>query len=208
MKLYFLPHSSVEDLKRRLPENRDKYLAGEAATLLASVQKAESKVQVDEPPALALPTADDLKDAPNARAVYQWLHELNPIQASDGRVWSYLTHGVYADYTFRRWPIDKSSDVPTRIRERYFVEGQGLASLVRNAIARLWWFGYLTYDAETTGDLFELTDVLVSLQDIQVAFLERAIGRSRKILKTALKIWKERLKKGNISGKKSLENPF
>ena len=60
----------------------------------------------------------------------------------------------------------------------------------------------MTYDDETTSDRFELTDVLVSLQDIQVAFLERAIGRSRKILKTALKIWKERLKKGNdIKGK-------
>ena len=202
MNLRFLPYDSVENLKQGLPENQNKYLSGEAATLLTSTHLAESKIQVDEPPQLILPTGEDLKDAANARIVYQWLHKLNPVQASDARVWSYLTHAVYADYIFRRWPIEKTSDVPTRIRERYFVEGQGLASLVRNAIARLWWFGYLTYDDQASGDHFELTDVLVSLQDIQVAFLERAIGRSRNILKTALRVWKERLQKGDdIKGK-------
>jgi hypothetical protein len=202
MNLLFLSQTSVTNLKERVPETQDKYLSGQAATLLASAQIVQSKIQVDEPPDLTLPEADDLKDAVNARRVYQWLHSLSPVQACDDRVWAYLTHGVYSDYTFRRWPIDKTADVVTRICERYFVEGQGLASLVRNSIARLWWFGYLTYDEKSAGDRFELTDVLLSLQDIQVAFLERAIGRSRRILRTALKVWKERLERvDDIKGK-------
>ena len=202
MQLQFLSYGAVEKLKQAITENQDKYLAGKAGSLLAAIRLAESKIRVDDPPFLEFPKGEDLKDAPNARTVYQWLHQLNPIQASDPRIWSYLTHALYPEYTFRRWPIDKTSNVTTRIRERYFVEGQGLASLVRNAVARLWWFGYLTYDEQSSGDHFELTDVLVSLQDIQVAFLERAIGRSRNILKTALRVWKERLQRGDdIKGK-------
>jgi hypothetical protein len=196
MRLRIFPYTVVENLKQRISENQNAYLNGKAVGLIGSTPVAESKIEVDEAPALELPTGDDLNDAANARTLYQWLHLLSPVQASDSRIWSYLTHAVYSDYTFQRWPIDKSSDVATRIRERYFVEGQGLASLVRNAVARLWWFGYLTYDEQATSDHFELTNVLVSLQDIQVAFLERAIGRSRKILKTALKVWKERLQRG------------
>jgi hypothetical protein len=112
------------------------------------------------------------------------------VQASDPRLWVYLTHGAYADYTAARWPIDADSNVANRIRERYFLEGEGLASLVRNSVARLWWFGYLTRDSKQP-DPFELTDVLLSLQDIQVAFLERAIGRSPQILHGALRLWKK-----------------
>src|SRR5260370_25358345 len=202
MNLPFLSSGSVETLRRNLPENQSAYLTGQARNLLQSAQVEQSKIQVDEPPDLVLPAADDLEDATNSRRIYQWLNRLDPVQASDVRVWTYLTHDFYADYTFKRWPIEKTSDVLTRIRERYFVEGQGLASLVRNAIARLWWFGYLTYDEKAEGDTFELTDVLVSLQDIQVAFLERAIGRSRRILKTALRAWQERVKRGDdIKGK-------
>jgi hypothetical protein len=197
MNLPFLSSSSVETLKRNLSENQSAYLIGEARTLVKSAQVEQSKIQVDEPPDLVLPGVDDLKDAINSRRIYQWLHRLDPVQASDARVWTYLTHDFYADYTFKRWPIEKTSDILTRIRERYFVEGQGLASLVRNGIARLWWFGYLTYDETAEGHSFELTDVLVSLQDIQVAFLERAIGRSRRILRTALRVWQQRVERGD-----------
>jgi hypothetical protein len=72
------------------------------------------------------------------------------------------------------------------------VEGEGLASITRNSIARLWWFGHLTYD-RARSDHYELADVLLSLQDIQVAFLERTIGRSRRLLHTAMQLWKHRM---------------
>jgi hypothetical protein len=202
MSVQFLSNNTFEELKQRVPENQEAYISGQAATLLPPLNPKiiESRIQADAPPTLVSPT-EDLNDGANARLIFSWLSLLTPVQAADPRLWSYLTHANYADYTSKRWPIDPSFEVVTRIRERYFIEGQGLASLVRNAIARLWWFGYLTYD-DKRSDHFELTDVLVSLQDIQVAFLERAIGRSQAVLRSALQTWKERLAKGDeIKGK-------
>ena len=56
---------------------------------------------------------------------------------------------------------------------------------MQNAISRLWWFGYLTHDP-LRGNAFELTEALLSLQDVQVAFLERSLGRCKPLLKVVL----------------------
>jgi hypothetical protein len=194
MNLKFVSNRALAELRSRIDANRADYLAGRAAGVLDALDTAtavlESRIVADAPPKLEMPGEAGLRDAENVRRVFQWLHHLTPVQASDPRLWVYLTHGAYADYTAARWPIDAESNVADRIRERYFLEGEGLASLVRNSVARLWWFGYLTRDSKQ-ADPFELTDVLLSLQDIQVAFLERAIGRSPHILHGALRLWKK-----------------
>jgi hypothetical protein len=64
-----------------------------------------------------------------------------------------------------------------------------VATFVRNALSRLWWFGYLTYD-RGLGDHFEFTEILLGLQEIQVAMLERRFGRSRNVLRAILEILK------------------
>jgi hypothetical protein len=194
MNLKFVSNRALAELRSRIDANRADYIAGQAAGILNSLDTAtavlESRIMADAPPKLEMPSEAGLRDAENVRRVFQWLHHLTPVQASDPRLWAYLTHSAYADYTAARWPIDAESDVTDRVRDRYFLEGEGLASLVRNSIARLWWFGYLTRDSKQ-ADPFELTDVLLSLQDIQVAFLERAIGRSPSILRGALRLWKK-----------------
>jgi len=201
MNLKFISNRALSQLRGGIETNRDTYLSGHAKDLLASLDTAilESRIQADEAPKLEMPHDGRLYDAENVRRIYQWLHHLTPVQASDPRLWIYLTHGTYADYTAARWPIDASSQVKDRIRERYFLEGESLESLVRNSIARLWWFGHLSYDKEL-ADKFEMTDVLLSLQDIQSSFLERAIGRSSRILNGALRLWKKILsERGNLS---------
>ena len=70
------------------------------------------------------------------------------------------------------------------LKSRSF-RGTGVATFVRNGISRLRRFGHLTYDNKRTNP-FELTDVLLSLQDIQVAFLERSLGRCRPLLRAVL----------------------
>jgi hypothetical protein len=194
MNLQFMSNRAITQLREGIEANRAAYLSGQAETLVGALDGfvLESRIQADEPPKLEMPREGQLCDAENVRRVYQWLHHLTPVQASDPRLWTYLTHGAYANYTAARWPIGAESNVLDRVRERYFLEGEGLASLVRNSIARLWWFGYLTRDMNQP-DPFELTDVLLSLQDIQMAFLERAIGRSPKILHGSLRLWKKLL---------------
>jgi hypothetical protein len=194
MSLQFVSNRALSQLRGGIETNRSAYLSGLAGTLLDSIDAAilESRIQADTPPKLEMPSEGQLRDSENVRRIYQWLNHLTPVQASDPRLWVYLTHGPYASYAAARWPIDAESNVTDRIRERYFLEGEGLASLVRNSVARLWWFGYLTRDMNQL-DPFELTDVLLSLQDIQMAFLERAIGRSPRILQGSLRLWKKLL---------------
>lgn len=202
MNLKFLSNRTLGELRVRIDVNRGDYIDGKAKKILDSFDATtailESRIVADVPPNLVMPDASGSRDAENTRRVFQWLHHLTPVQASDPRLWIYLTHGPYADYTAARWQITTDTNVADRIRDRYFLEGEGLASLVRNSVARLWWFGYLTRDA-AQPDPFELTDVLLSLQDIQVAFLERAIGRSPRILRGALRLWKKLVvERGNI----------
>ena len=53
--------------------------------------------------------------------------------------------------------------------------------MIRNGIARLWWYGYLTYDKERE-DPYELTYFLLSNQNIAQALLERNLGNNKKWL--------------------------
>jgi hypothetical protein len=204
MNLKFFSQKSLDELREKISSNRVAYLNDGVRAVCNGISPENimlSRAVVDDPPKLTLPEGDNKHDDENARKIYNWLSKLTPVQASDPRLWAYLTHTVYADYVSRRWPISEDHDVEELIKQRYFVVGQGLEPLSRNAIARLWWGGYLTYD-QNRVDPFELTDVLLSLQDFQQAFLERAIGRSKKILMTALEVWKERLNKDcNITGK-------
>ena len=195
MSVRYLSTRALAALREGIPLRQSAYINGQADTLLAALGTGsvhESRIPAGEPPTLQMPDGGEKRDSENVRLIHSWLGHLTPVQASDARLWACLTHSAYSRYTAARWPIDADTEVARRIRERYFVEGEGLASITRNSIARLWWFGHLTFDA-TRPDHYELADVLLSLQDIQVAFLERTIGRSRRILHTALRLWKHRV---------------
>jgi len=189
-------------LREGITANQSAYLSGQADKLLIPLGTAAvhvSRIQGGEPPVLHLPDGSGKRDSENVRLVHAWLAHLTPVQASDARLWTYLTHSVYSAYTAARWPIASDSEVVSRIRERYFVEGESLASITRNAIARLWWFGHLTHNP-LRPDAYELADVLLTVQDMQQAFLERTIGRSRRILHTALRLWQHRANQGDGPG--------
>lgn len=133
----------------------------------------ESNYVVEPPPEL-LVSDKPADDAANARRLFNWLRHLTPAVAMELRLWAHLTHCVFPAYMYARWaPSDG-----TMVQRRYLFEGNSFASLSRNGIARLWWAAYLTRD-EKRPDPFELTDILFLRQDIQVALLERAIGKCR-----------------------------
>ena len=96
-----------------------------------------------------------------------------------------------------RWAPENSSGVkgadaamrPGKVQdyvlERYFVKSDQSRALLRNGIARLWWYSYLTYDADRE-DPFELTAVLLRTLDIAQHFLERNFGRNTNVLRAIL----------------------
>ena len=143
----------------------------------------ESSLIVDPPPQLLTSETNNARnDAENAQRVFGWLRSLTPTLAMEERLWAYLTHIVFAEYMHARWPAEKA-DAVTR---RYLFEGKASRALSRNGIARLWWAAYLTEDAGE-DDPFVLTRVLFRDQNIQVALLERNIGKCPRVRAAFLK---------------------
>jgi uncharacterized protein DUF6339 len=187
MNLTFLSREATDRLDHRVGDNLVSYQSGNTQNLIKDADFRLSRIETVPPPDLLEQNGDVKADLEASKLVFQWLSKLTPIQSSDGRLWTLLTHTTFARYVSLRWGqnLESSQRPVDRIHDRWFFRGQGIATFVRNGISRLWWFGYLTYDSNRANP-FELTEALLSLQDIQVAFLERSLGRCRPLLKAVL----------------------
>ena len=146
-------------------------------------------------------------DLGNAIALYEAFPELSETQASDARLWTYLTHVSLREYVMARWPLSGSCEQAKQdeqlkqttsnyILSHWFATGGNDRSLRRNAAARLWWAVHLTRapwerDSDFFGDLksedhYRFTRVLFSTQDVYQQVLERGLGRDNRILITVL----------------------
>lgn len=103
------------------------------------------------------------EDLINARALYDAFKGLTPLQASNKYMWTYLCHAVpiYRDYIRDRWMSDARENT---IKTRFFVTTSG-SLLNDNALSRLWWYGYLTYDSKNSNH-YALTEILLMNQTI------------------------------------------
>lgn len=159
-----------------------------------------------KPPVLKAPKKDPISaDLENAITLHGYYSDLDETQASDSRLWVYLSHAEFRKYTLARWGLDGSySDLKddaakkraiNQLLEHWFVSGND-RDLRRHAIARLWWAAHLTYapwerDPEFFADLkqndpYYYTRIILSTQDIYQQVLERAMGRSNRILISVL----------------------
>jgi len=129
-------------------------------------------------------------DLENSIVLYEGLRGLNEVQASDERLWAYLTHVHFWDYMQGRWPIEDSKKPISRIRERYFLRNLNLESITRNGLSRLWWYAHITFD-DNKKNKYELTETLLQRQDLVVGITERAIGTNKKIRISLLEYLRE-----------------
>ena len=91
-----------------------------------------------------------------------------------------MTHCEYWDYTFNRW--SKAEMSVDTIKQRFFCgpeEGNRIGFL-RNAISRLWWFGYLTYQ-ENSPAPYKLTKLMLSNSDLCQSIIERNFSMNKEI---------------------------
>lgn len=152
----------------------------------------------DSPPVLD-PSCD--KDMENAIKIYEYLHQLNETQASDIRLWTYMTHVTFKDYTRARWSISDGDLENKKIEERWFFKGGGARSLRRNAISRLWWTVHLTvapwekdqyFDSiADKSDRYVYTKVLSKIEDLASALMERRLSWSKKVLISMLEYMRQ-----------------
>lgn len=194
MILKLMKNDALDMLRKDIPNNIDNYRSGnewidnyfEKKNLTNYYFISDITV-----PYVELIMGDSKNDYENSKLLYTALKDLNQVQASDFRLWAYMTHCTYWEYMNKRWPIDTEDpefeddikDV-NKIGRRYFFEDK---PFVRNGIARLWWSAYLTFDEENPNNKFEYTEYFLSKQDIFASSTERTLARNRVLLLAALK---------------------
>jgi hypothetical protein len=201
-KLRFLKQTALDRLRSNIGANEKRY--AEDASFLADYFGggnwfAESNIDVPESIELCLPTSkSELFDLENTRILYSALRHLTPVQASDPRLWAYFTHVSHWEYMRKRWPVEQylgKERLKEVMQERYFFITDRSRALLRNGMARLWWYGYCSYDG-SREDPFELTGPLLRKLDVTQNLLENAFGRNIQITQAVLDVLLEREKQG------------
>ena len=140
-------------------------------------------------------------DLENSITIHTALRHLSIAQATDERLWSWLTHVQFWEYMRLRWPVESfekdatTSAIAINVRDRYFFSGNKDRALVHNGIARLWWYGHVSYDPSRANP-YELTEVLLQKLDIAQSLLERRFSRSPAVTRAVLRILVEQKEKG------------
>ena len=126
-------------------------------------------------------------DYENAVTLFEFWKDMNPTQATDIRLWTYLCHGPFMSYLRKRRPIE---DEPAASRESYiikhwFVLNSGGIALKQNDLYLFWWGPYITHD-ETRKDPYELTKELFSMLDYTRHLLPATQGQNRHLTHAVL----------------------
>jgi len=193
-KLKFLKQGSLDRLRMNIESNQKRYL--QDAPFLNEYFGGvnwfvESNIMIPASIQLQIPTSkSELLDLENTKIMYSALKHLTPVQASDQRLWAYFTHVSHWEYMRARWPAEQyigKGRLREVMHERYFFMSDRSRALLRNGMARLWWYGYCTYD-ETRSDPFELTGALLKKLDVAQNFAENAFGRNVDVIKSLLSV--------------------
>lgn len=124
----------------------------------------------------------ELTDFENVKRVHKNMRNLSESQASDERIWAAYTLSVFLDYMRYRWYPESE----ITMMNRYFFSYSPKRSLFRNGIARLWWIGHLTYDANRSGDKYELTEYVCRKQDNINLLLDINFGNNPAIVRASI----------------------
>lgn len=194
MNLIYFTKDAYKLLKKDLNLNKNNYYSEEpwldeyfAAAGLDEFYKTSS---ITVPNIELVYNGDDIEvknsdDLNNIKSFYiEYKDKITPLQASDPLLWSALCHITFKDYILKRW---KKADDTVSIDKRFFATEGRSSLLYYNAISRLWWSGYLTYDEERkNSNPWHLTEILFSAQQIQKDLFDQPFSMNRTIVKGLL----------------------
>jgi hypothetical protein len=132
-------------------------------------------------------------DAANGPAVYEYIGALDPSNASDPRLWTYMAFVAYRAYMEERWPLFGQPNWKRRAQSRWLLRGATRGRLVRHGIARLWWVTELTYDprceyplSQVDADPFAYTRAVFRNEDRINALFDREAGAIPTVVRSVL----------------------
>lgn len=112
----------------------------------------------------------------------QYKDRISPHIATKYLLWSALCHETFYPYVIKRWSILGNP------AEHCFGSKRGRNQLTyANAISRLWWTGYLTYEEDKKSSPWELTQVIFSAQQVQKDLFDQPFSKNRTVVKGLLK---------------------
>ncbi len=183
MRLKYLKDEVLYEIKHSISINSSYYSNKDSQWLLQLLDNTDiaNDGAKDYPKFKLLNRAKSvLNDFENSKIIYANMINLSDIQATDERIWTFLTHVDCWEYMQSRWPVENGS----RISERYLVSS-GKRGLLRNGISRLWWGARLTY-LPFDEDPFRLTKILFKNQNLFQHLMERGYTNNRTLLKMVL----------------------
>lgn len=158
----------------------------------------ESEFIIDEEKLLMMPNIlepDNLSgkmrfndDLASSIAIYEAFDDLTPLQASDERLWTYLSHKDLFNYLQNRWNGKITSKY---VIDHWFVNGASQNNLLADNLSGMWWAVYLTID-ENRSDKYELTKILFRQRDFAFRTLGTyRLGRHKEAVKGILEFISE-----------------
>lgn len=195
MEIEFFRQQAMENLRASIPDNihlyatsSDPWIEKYFISQDISLPIVSSGIEIPEIDLLV--GGESTNDGPNAVTLHKALKGiLNPVQASDRRVWTAMAHSNFYEYMTKRWPVKEElneNNTNGTVTDRYFMA----RGLLRNGISRLYWFAEMTYD-ETLEDPYEYTKYLLSNQDLMNQVDGQAYCRNKSTLQVVLKTLKE-----------------
>ncbi len=117
----------------------------------------------------------------NSITVFRHFKNMTITEATDARIWTYLSHVAFWPYMLKFRPAfsQPQASRANYILRHYFVIPVNSKNLLLNDIALLWWGAYLTHDPEHKEDPFWLTAELFSMLDYTRHLLPGSQGRNR-----------------------------
>lgn len=161
MKIKLFKNSLVQRLKDTASENIERYKTGDFSKWIEHEHEADLfEIEIKEIDTfdfhdLNSPVGKVIDDNRDVKLLFLKLHNLSPDLARDARLWATLCHVYALPYIRKRNPklfTANGEELTKLILSRFFIVEGGRGYERTNALARLWWYGFI---AKKTGIDFD-----------------------------------------------------
>ena len=173
MSIKFLKQKNLNELYSAVGDNLERYRSGNFDELLTSEATHEfDKITISHD-AIKNIKGNDKDDANNCLILFNGIEGMTPYHARDARIWVYITHTLFLEYSRNRWPIPSDDKKAiTHIILHFFTTN--FRNFHRdNAASRLWWSAFACSKVKTIP-LNKSLELLFYRQDVRQNLLDRS----------------------------------